>query len=76
MNNKKTKSTAKSKKTKKQTSNVKLKNLKQEIDILKEKNLRILAEFENYKKRTNLNIEESFDRNTKTIISSFLPIFF
>ena len=75
MNNKKTKSTAKTKKTKKQTSNIKLKDLKQEIDILKEKNLRILAEFENYKKRTNQNIEESFDRNIKTIISSFLPIF-
>lgn len=75
MNNKKTKSTSKTKKTKKQTSNVKLKDLKQEIDILKEKNLRILAEFENYKKRTNQNIEESFSRNIKTIISSFLPIF-
>ena len=75
MNNKKTKSISKTKKTKKQTSNVKLKDLKQEIDILKEKNLRILAEFENYKKRTNQNIEESFGRNIKTIISSFLPIF-
>ena len=75
MKNKKTKSTAKSKKIKKQNSNVKLKDLKQEIDILKEKNLRILAEFENFKKRTNQNIEESFDRNVKTIISSFLPIF-
>ena len=55
MNDKKRKVTAKSKKTKKQTSSPKLKDLKQEIDILKEKNLRILAEFENYKKRINQN---------------------
>ena len=75
MNNKKRKVTAKSKKTKKQTSSPKLKDLKQEIDILKEKNLRILAEFENYKKRINQNIEESYDRNIKNIITKFLPIF-
>lgn len=75
MKNKKTKSTTKSKKTTKQISKPKLKDLEQEIVALKEKNLRILAEFENYKKRTNQNIDESFDRNIKIIISSFLPIF-
>ena len=75
MNDKKRKVTAKSKKTKKQASSPKLKDLKQEIDILKEKNLRILAEFENYKKRINQNIEESYDRNIKNIITKFLPIF-
>ena len=69
-------------KTKKVTSTSKIKklneeidSLKEELDSLKERNLRVLAEFENYKKRMNKNINESFDKNLEKIITSFLPIF-
>ncbi len=69
-------------KTKRVTSTSKIKklneeidSLKEELDSLKERNLRVLAEFENYKKRMNKNINESFDKNLEKIITSFLPIF-
>ena len=62
-------------KTKRVSSTSKIKKLNEEIDSLKEKNLRLLAEFENYKKRMNKNINESFDKNLEKIITSFLPIF-
>ena len=69
-------------KTKRVTSSSKIKklneeidSLKEELDSLKERNLRVLAEFENYKKRMNKNINESFDKNLEKIITSFLPIF-
>ena len=55
--------------------NEEIDSLKEELDSLKEKNLRVLAEFENYKKRMNKNINESFDKNLEKIITSFLPIF-
>ena len=54
--------------------NQKINSLNEELESLKEKNLRILAEFENFKKRTSQNISDSYDRNIEKIISSFLPI--
>ena len=68
-------------KSKKVTNPAKIKILNQEINslndelqILKEKNLRILAEFENFKKRTNQNVSDSYNRNLEKIIVSFLPV--
>jgi len=62
-------------KTKKVSTTSKIKKLNEEVNSLKERNLRILAEFENYKKRMNKNIDESYDRNLEKIITSFLPLF-
>jgi len=62
-------------KTKKVSNTSKIKKLNEEVNSLKERNLRILAEFENYKKRMNKNIDESYDRNLEKIITSFLPLF-
>ena len=68
-------------KSKKVTNSAKIKTLNQEINslndelqILKEKNLRILAEFENFKKRSNQNLSDSYNRNIEKVIVSFLPI--
>lgn len=71
----------KKKQIKKTASSSKIKNLNQkinilneELDSLKEKNLRILAEFDNFKKRTNQNLSDSHSRNLEKIIVSFLPV--
>jgi len=79
--NKKKDKVKKQKQIKKTTSSSKVKILNQkidslteELDNLKEKNLRILAEFENFKKRTNQNLSDSHNRNLENIIVSFLPI--
>ena len=65
-------------KSKKVTNPAKIKILNQEINslndelqILKEKNLRILAEFENFKKRSNQNLSDSYNRNIEKVIVSF-----
>tara|TARA_A100001037_G_C15060809_1_gene594697 strand:- start:316 stop:846 length:531 start_codon:yes stop_codon:yes gene_type:complete len=80
MNKKKSK-TKKENKSKKTTSSAKIKKAELKIDLLnkeleelKEKNLRILAEFENFKKRTNQNLSDSYNRNLEKIIVSFLPV--
>jgi len=80
MSKKKEKS-KKQNKTKKISNSGKIKNLNQKIDLmnneldsLREKNLRILAEFENFKKRTNQNLSDSYNRNLEKVIVSFLPI--
>ena len=80
MNKKKSK-TKKENKSKKTTSSAKIKKAELKIDLLnkeleelKEKNLRILAEFENFKKRTNQNVSDSYNRNLEKIIVSFLPV--
>ena len=80
MNKKKSK-TKKENKSKKITSSAKIKKAELKIDLLnkeleelKEKNLRILAEFENFKKRTNQNVSDSYNRNLEKIIVSFLPV--
>ena len=80
MNKKKSK-TKKENQSKKTTSSAKVKKaqleidlLKKELEELKEKNLRILAEFENFKKRTNQNVSDSYNRNLEKIIVSFLPV--
>jgi molecular chaperone GrpE len=79
--NKKKDKVKKQKQTKKTTSSTKVKSLNkkidsltEELDNLKEKNLRILAEFENFKKRTNQNLSDSHSRNLEKIIASFLPV--
>ena len=79
--NKKKNKVKKQAQTKKTTSSSKVKALNQkidslteELDSLKEKNLRILAEFENFKKRTNQNLSDSHSRNLEKIIVSFLPV--
>jgi len=79
--NKKKNKLNKSKQTKKISPAVKIKNLNQkinlmneELDSLKEKNLRILADFENFKKRTNQNLSDSYNRHLEKLIVSFLPI--
>ena len=68
----KVKKTLSSSKIKK--ANLKIDSLNEELSELKEKNLRILAEFENFKKRANQNISDSYNRNLEKIIVSFLPI--
>ena len=80
MNKKKSK-TKKENQSKKTPSSAKVKKaqleidlLKKELEELKEKNLRILAEFENFKKRTNQNVSDSYNRNLEKIIVSFLPV--
>ena len=81
MNKKQVKTKKKQSKTKKISDSTKVKNLNKKIDLmneeinsLKEKNLRILAEFENFKKRTNQNVSDSYNRNLEKIIVSFLPV--
>ena len=48
--------------------------LKEEVVILKDKNLRLLADFENFKKRSNHNLLASYDQNLEKVVLSFLPI--
>ena len=81
MNKKQEKTKKKQSKAKKISDSTKIKNLNkkidlmnEEIDSLKEKNLRTLADFENFKKRTNQNLADSHSRNIEKIITSFLPI--
>ena len=57
------------------------KDLKKSLDLAiselndsKDKNLRLLAEFENFKKRSEQNISESYNRSIKEIVLSFLPV--
>ena len=79
--NKKKETLKKQNRTKKITNSGKIKSLNQKIDLinkelesLKEKNLRILADFENFKKRTNQNLSDSYNRNVEKVIISFLPV--
>jgi molecular chaperone GrpE len=51
-----------------------IKELKEEVLFFKDKNLRLLADFENYKKRSNQNLIASYDKNLEKVASSFLPI--
>ena len=71
------------KKTKKNTNtnsakikklNEKLKLLTEQLSQSDEKNLRLLADFENFKKRNNKNIADSYNNSVEKIICSFLPI--
>jgi len=63
---------------KKMTATQKLKaelsNKDKEINNLKDKYLRLVAEFENYKKRTNREKEEFAKYAKENIISSILPV--
>jgi len=48
--------------------------LNAQITELKEKNLRLMAEFENYKKRTQKEKDAAFEYATASTIASILPI--
>ena len=48
--------------------------LKDQVVILKDKNLRILADFENFKKRSSHNLLASYDKSLEKVVLSFLPI--
>ncbi len=49
-------------------------NLQQQIENLKEVNLRLRAEFENFKKRTNKEKQGLYSSSQVDCVSSFLPI--
>ena len=79
--NKKKEEAKKQTQKKKNSNSSKIKNLNKKIDLLneqldslKDKNLRILADFENFKKRTEQNLSNSYNRNIEKIIISFLPV--
>ena len=79
MNKKQEKTKKKQSKAKKISDSTKIKNLNkkidlmnEEIDSLKEKNLRTLADFENFKKRTNQNLADSHNRNIEKISRFFV----
>ena len=59
---------------KKNKSKEELLQKKEEIDNLKDKYLRLVAEFENYKKRTNKEKEDFAKYAKENIINSILPI--
>ena len=71
---KKTKKNTASNSSKIKKLNEKLKSLNQELIKSDEKNLRLLADFENFKKRSNKNIADSYNNSVEKIICSFLPI--
>ncbi len=75
-----TKKTNKTKKTVK-TNTGKLKKLNEEIKILKDANkqsedkfMRLMAEFENFKRRNNKALIDSHQKSLEKIITSFLPV--
>ena len=74
----KTQTKKKNVKNKDSLSLKKTKNLNKVLnEALKEsenKNLRLMAEFDNLKKRTQRNIIDSYNRNLENVILSFLPI--
>ncbi|MDH3003732.1 MAG: nucleotide exchange factor GrpE [Candidatus Shikimatogenerans sp. JK-2022] len=50
------------------------KKCKKKINLLKDKFIRLLADFENYKKRNDLEKKNLFNLNKKKIIKDILPI--
>ena len=74
----KTKTKKKNVKNKDSLTLKKIKNLNKVLnEALKEsenKNLRLMAEFDNLKKRTQRSIIDSYNRNLENVILSFLPI--
>ena len=75
-----TKKTNKTKKTVK-TNTAKLKKLNEEIKILKDANkqsedkfMRLMAEFENFKRRNNKALIDFHQKSLEKIITSFLPV--
>ena len=58
-------------KTEEQTTH----NFEKEVNELKDKNLRLLAEFENYKKRTAKEKESAYDYAACNTILNILPVF-
>ena len=74
----KTQTKKKNVKNKDSLSLKKIKNLNKALtESLKEsenKNLRLMAEFDNLKKRTQRTIIDSYNRNLENVILSFLPI--
>ena len=56
------------------TLNPKLESINKELQEYKNKNLRLLADFENFKKRIERNNSDSYNRNLEEFILSFLPV--
>lgn len=48
--------------------------LRKELDEQKEKYLRLFAEYDNYRKRTNKETSEAYSRATAEAVTSFLPL--
>ncbi|MBO5409566.1 MAG: nucleotide exchange factor GrpE [Clostridia bacterium] len=51
-----------------------VKQLEEQINSLKDQNLRLMAEFENYKKRTQKEKEQSYEFATADTVGKLLPI--
>ena len=51
-----------------------IKTLKDNINQSDEKYIRLMAEFDNFKKRTNRTLMDSHQNSTEKIVCSFLPI--
>lgn len=49
-------------------------NLRKEIDELKDKNLRLMAEFENYKRRTRQEKESTYEFALSDAVKNFIPV--
>ncbi|MCQ2521777.1 MAG: nucleotide exchange factor GrpE [Lachnospiraceae bacterium] len=64
----------KAKKEKKNKKNEVEEKLKAEIEELKDKDLRRMAEFENYRKRTEKEKQSMFETGAKSVIEKLLPI--
>ena len=45
-----------------------------ELESSKDKNLRLLADFENFKKRSRQNLIDAYDKNLEKVVLSFLPV--
>lgn len=63
------------KSSKENKEQLEINELKEQVNSLNDKYLRILAEFENYKKRTLKEKEELLKYGTSKVLSSFLSIF-
>ena len=54
--------------------NNKIKKINKSLEEFEDKNLRLMAEFENFKKRKEKSVQDSYNRNLEHIISIFLPV--
>ena len=54
--------------------NVEIKSLKDSILNSEDKYIRLMAEFDNFKKRNNKALSDSYQKSTEKIICSFLPV--
>ena len=54
--------------------NKKIESLTKDLEKSEDKYLRLMAEFENFKKRKEKSVQDSYSRNLENIIIMFLPI--